>query len=100
MTVHDVYILVKGRMTITEAGDDAAARQVDKTNKRVVFKNWAPFTNYKGDMNNSEIDNAKDIDIVMPMYNFIECSNSYSKTSGSLQQYCKDEPNDNLADSE
>ena len=47
------------------------------------------------------IDDAKDIDIVMPMYNLMEeyCDN-YSKTSGSLWRYYKDEPNDNLADSE
>ena len=36
----------------------------------------------------------------MPMYNLIEHSNNYSKTSGSLWQYCKDEPNDNLENSE
>ena len=51
-------------------------------------------------INNTEIDNAQDIDIVMPMYNLIEYSNSYSKTSGCLQQYYKDEPNYNLANSE
>ena len=47
-----------------------------------------------------EIDNAQEIDIVMPMHNLIEYSDNYSKTSGSLWQYCKDEPNDNLANSE
>ena len=36
----------------------------------------------------------------MPMYNLIEYSDNYSKTSGSLWQYYKDEPNDNLANSE
>ena len=36
--------------------------------------------------------NAKDLEIVMPMYNLIECSDNYSKTSGSLWQYCKDIP--------
>ena len=51
-------------------------------------------------INNTEIDNAQDIDIVMPMYNLIEYSDNYSKTSGSLWQYYKDEPNDNLANSE
>ena len=51
-------------------------------------------------IDNTEIDNAKDIDIVMPMYNLIEYSDNYSKTSGSLWQYYKDEPNDNIADSE
>ena len=44
-------------------------------------------------------DNAKDIDIVMPMYNLIEYSDKYSKTSGSLWQYYRDEPNDNLENS-
>ena len=43
---------------------------------------------------------AKDIDIVMPMYNLIEYSDNYSKKSGSLWKYYRDEPNDNLADSE
>ena len=43
---------------------------------------------------------AQDIDIVMPMYNFIECSDNDSKTSGSLWKYYKDEPNDNSANFE
>ena len=50
--------------------------------------------------NNTDIDNAHDIDIIMPMYNLIEYSDNYSKTSGSLWQYYKDTPNDNLARSE
>ena len=65
-----------------------------------MFKNCAPFINCKTEINNTEIDNAKDIDIVMPMYNLIEYSYNYSKTSGSLWKYYKDEPNDNLTDSE
>ena len=48
----------------------------------------------------TEIDNPKDIDVVIPMYNLIEYSDSYSKTSGSLYQYYKDDPNDNLVNSE
>ena len=47
-----------------------------------------------------EIDNVQDFDIVIPIYNLIEYSDNYSKTSGSLWQYYKDEPNGNLADSE
>ena len=47
-----------------------------------------------------DIDTAQDIDIVMPMYNLIEYSDNYSKTSGSLWQYYKDDPNDNIANSE
>ena len=68
----DVYILVKGRMTITGEGADAATRKADERDKRVTFKNCAPFINFKTEINNTEIDNAKDIDIVMPMYNLIE----------------------------
>ena len=56
--------------------------------------------NCKSGINNTEIDNAKDIDILMAMYNLIEYNDNYSKTSGSLWQYYRDEPNDNLADSE
>ena len=96
----DAYISVKGTITIAGAGDNAAARQADERNKGVVFKHFAPFTNCIGEINNTQVDNAKDIDIVMPMYNLIEYSDNYVKTSGSLWQYYRDEPNDNLANSE
>ena len=92
----DAYILFKGKITITGAGDDAAARQADERDKGVAFKNCTPFTNCVSEINNTQIDNCKDIDIVMPLYN----SDNYAKTSGSLWQYYRDEPNDNLADSE
>ena len=72
----DGYILAKGRITITEAGDDAAARQADEGNKRVIFKNCAPFTNCKSEINNTEIDNDKDINIVMSRYNLIGYSDN------------------------
>ena len=96
----DAYILVKEKTIITGTGDDAAARQADERDKCVAFKNRAPFINCISEINNTHIDNAKDIDIVMPMYNLIEYSDNYAKTSGSLWQYYRDEPNDNLADSE
>ena len=96
----DAYILVKGTITITGAGADAAARQADERDKGVIFKNCAPFINCKSEINNTEIDNAKHIDIVMPMYNLIEYSDNYSKTTVNLWQYYRDEPNDNLTDSE
>ena len=92
----DSYILVKGTITITGAVDDAAARQADERDKGITFKNCSPFTKCISRVNN----NAHDIDIVMPMYNLIEYSDNYSKTSGSLGQYYKDNPNDNLTDSE
>ena len=62
----DAYILVKGKITITGAGADAAARQTDERNKGVAFKNCAPFTTCKSNINNVEIDNCQDIDTVMP----------------------------------
>ena len=95
----DAHILIKGKITITGAGDDAAARQADERDKGVAFKNCAPFTNCICETNNTEIDNYKDIGIVMPLYNLLEYSDNYAKT-GSLSQYYRDEPNDNLANSE
>ena len=96
----DAYILVKGTITITGAGADAAARQADERDKGVAFKNCAPFTNCISEINNTQVDNAKDIDIVMPVYNLIEYSDNYAKTTGSLWQYFRDEPNDDIEDSE
>ena len=96
----DAYILVKGRITITEAGADAAARRADERDKGVAFKNCAPFTNCISEINITQVDNAKDIDIVMPMYNLIEYSDNYAKTSGSLWQYFRDEPDNDIEDSE
>ena len=96
----DAYILVKRRITITGAGDDAASRQTNERNKGVIFKNCAPFIDCKSEINDTEIDNVKDMDIVIPIYNLIEYSDNYSKTPGRLWQYYKDEPNDNLTDSE
>ena len=78
----DAYILVKGNITVNNTAADGAA--ANNTNKKVIFKNCAPFTNCISKINNTQVDNAKDIDIVMPMYNLIEYSNNYSKTSGSL----------------
>ena len=85
---------------ITGEGGDAAARQVGERNKGVIFKNCALFTKFINKINSTEIYNVRDINIAMPMYNLIEYSDSYSKTSGSLWQYYKDEANDNLANSE
>ena len=96
----DAYIFVKGKITITGAGADVAARRTDERDKGVAFKNCAPFTICVSEINNTQIDNCKDIDIVMPMYNLIEYSDNYAKTSGSLWKYCRDEPNNNLANSE
>ena len=87
---NDAYILVKGTIIVNNIA--AADADSNYTNKKVIFKNCAPFTNCTSEINNTQVDNAKDIDIVMPMYNLIDYSNNYSKTSGSLWQYCKDIP--------
>ena len=73
----DAYILVKGNITVNNTTDAAAA--VNNTNKKV------PFTNCISKINNTQIDNVEYIDIVIPIYNLIEYSYNYSKTSGSLR---------------
>ena len=68
----------------------AAGAPTNNNNKIVIFQYCAPFTDCKSKMNNMLVDNAKDIEVVMPMYNLIEYSDNYSKTSGSLWQYYRD----------
>ena len=87
----DAYILVKGTISINSTAAAGAAVN-NNNNKKVLFKNCAPFTNCISEINNTQVDNAKDIDIVMPMYNLIEYSDNYKKTTGNLWQYCKDIP--------
>ena len=65
----DAYILVKGTIAITCVGDDDAAKRVDERNTGVIFKNCAPFTKCMSRINNTDIDNAQDI----------EYSGNYSK---------------------
>ena len=81
----DAYMLVKGNITVNNSAAEGAAST--NTNKKVIFKNCAPFTNCA-----TKIDHAEYIDIVMSLYNLIEHSDNYSKTSGSLRQYCKEIP--------
>ena len=85
----DAYIFVKGNIAVNNAADGAAS---NNDNKKVIFKNCAPFINCISKINNTDIDNAKYIDIVMPMYSLIEYSDNYSKASGRLWQYYKDIP--------
>ena len=91
---------LNGTITITGAGTDDAAKQLDERDKGVTFKNCAPFIKCISRINNAEIDNAEDIDTVMPMYNLIEYSDNYWKTTGSLWQYYNDGPNNNLTNYE
>ena len=91
----DVYILIKRTISVNNTAAQGA--NGDNTNKKVIFKNCAPFTNCISEIYNTQIDNAKDIDIVMPMYNLIEYSDNYAKTAESLWKYSKDIPARNNA---
>ena len=62
----------------------------------MVFKNNAPFINCISKINVVKIDNAEDLDVVMPMYNLLEYSKNYKKTTGSLWNYYIDEPNSSV----
>ena len=66
----DVYILVKG--TITVPNTAAAGVSVNNTNKKLILENCAPFTDCITEINNTQVDDAQKIDLVMPMYNLIE----------------------------
>ena len=78
----DAFIYVKG--TIAIPNTVAAGTATNNVNKKVIFKNWAPFTNCIGEINNIKVDDAQEIGVVMPMYNLEEYNDIYSKTSGSL----------------
>ena len=84
----DTYVLVK--WTVTVPNTAAAGAAVNNINNRVIFKNCAPFIDCITQINNTQVDDAQKIDIVMPMYNLIEYSNSYSKTPESIWQYYRD----------
>ena len=86
----DVCILIKGTTTVPNT--TAAGAAVNNTNKKVIFKNCAPFTDCITKIYNTQVDDAQQIDVVMPMYNLIEYSDVYSKISGSLWQYYRDVP--------
>ena len=86
----DAYVHVKGTVSVNNTA--AADADTNNTNKKVILKNCAPFTNYICEINNTRVDNVKDLDIVMPMCNLTEYSDNYSKASGSLWQNCKDIP--------
>ena len=90
----DAYIVVKGDITLKKDVDKGF---IDVSNRSLAFKNNAPFTNCISKINNVLIDNAEDLDIVMPMYNLLEYSKNYRKTTGSLWNYYRDEPNNPLA---
>ena len=83
----DAYILVEGTISI----EVTAGGNPNNDDKEVMFKNCVPFTDCISEIKDAQIENAKNIDVVTPMHNSIEYSNNYSKTPGSLWQYCMDE---------
>ena len=87
----DAYIVVKGDITL-EGHDNAKKR-----NKNLTFKNNAPFISCISKINGIKIDNAEDLDVVMPMYNLLKCSKKYRKTTRSLWNYYRDQPSDPLS---
>ena len=95
----DAYILVKENITVNNTADAGAA--ADNTNKKVIFKKCSLFTYCINKINNTQIDDAEYINIVMLMYNLVEYSNNYLKTFGSLWQ-CREIPavnnNGNIVD--
>ena len=85
MRLYDAYIFFsQTTITITRVGADDTAKRTEERKEGVIFVNCAPFTACIREINNSQIDNANDIDLVMPMCNSLEYSDNYSKISVSL----------------
>ena len=92
----DAYVLIKG--VITAISTATQVQPNNGANRKVIFNNCVPFTDCISRINNTQVDDVHNIDVVMSMYNLVEYSDHYSKTSGISCQYCRDEPalvNDN-----
>ena len=76
----DAYIVIKGNITVTNPDNT-------KRNKEVAFENNAPFINCISKINGEKIDNTEDLDVLMLMYNLLEYSKNYRKTTGNLWSY-------------
>ena len=109
----EAYIVVKENITKkTFTADDidapnntaanATATNIANNNDfgddKLVFKNSAPFINFISKINGVKIDNAEDLDVVMPTYNLLEYSKNYRKTTGSLWNYYRDQPSSTIGD--
>ena len=84
----DAYVVVKRIISVT------GTNNANIRNKRLIFKNNAPFRSCITKINNIIVDNAEDLDIVMPIYNLLEYGDYYFMTSGSLWNYYRDEISD------
>ena len=74
----DAYIVAKRDITLTK---DADRGFIDMRNRSLAFKNNAPFTNFISKINSISVENAWDLDVVMPMYNLIQHSRNYKKNN-------------------
>ena len=84
----DAYVSIKGTITVTNPNSNA------NFDRRLTLKNNAPFISCISKINGELVENAEDLDIVLPMYNLFEYSKNYEKTLGSLFNYYRDEPNE------
>ena len=84
---------------MTVANNVAQGQASNAANKGIIFKDCVPFTKCISTISNTQVDDAHDIDAVMPIYILIEHSDNYSKTFGILWQYCRDQPVINDANS-
>ena len=82
----DAYIVVKGKIIVTNPNNDAC-------DKKLALKNNAPFLSCISKINNTLIDDAEDLDVVIPLYNLRVYSRNYKKTTGSLWNCYRNEPN-------
>ena len=83
---NEAYIVVTGKITVTNPNNSGY-------DKKLALKNNAPFLSCVLKINNTLVENAEDLDPVMPMYNLLEYRRNYRKTTGSLWNYYRDEPN-------
>ena len=84
---NDAYIVVTGKITVTNPGNS-----LNEYNRKVSLKNSAPFFNCILQVNDQLIEDAQDLDIVMPMFNLLYCSKNFRKTTGSFWNYYPDKP--------
>ena len=75
----EAYILVKGTITLVGQEKNDATIAAERNDKQVVLLNCVPFFRCINDMNNTQVDNAADLNVVMPMYDLIEYSKKYEK---------------------
>ena len=85
----DAYVVVRGTVTVLRGN-------IDEYDKKLAFKSNASFISSISKINKALIDNAEYLDIVMPIFNLPECSKNYRKTTGSLCNYYRHEPNSGL----